>query len=162
MSAEKCCFLVMGVTASGKSTVGSLLAKEIGACFIEADELHSEKNLIKMSSGQPLTDLDRHDWLLKIKAKVDQKFGSENIVIACSALKQKYRDLLGAERYQLVYLKINKSTARKRVNGRSGHFMPASLINSQFAILEEPANALTFDHATKPDEIVKKILGNRC
>ena len=80
MSAEKCCFLVMGVTASGKSTVGSLLAKEIGAYFIEADELHSEKNLKKMSSGKPLTDLDRHDWLLKIKAEVDQKFGAENIV----------------------------------------------------------------------------------
>mgnify|MGYP006241153685 CR=1 FL=1 len=162
MSAEKCCFLVMGVTASGKSTVGSLLAKEIGAYFIEADKLHSKKNLKKMSSGKALTDLDRHDWLLKIKAKVDQKFGAENIVIACSALKQKYRELLGAERYQLVYLKINKITAKKRLNDRLGHFMPLSLINSQFAILEEPANALTFDHAMEPEEIIRKILKNKC
>ena len=161
MCSEKYCFLVMGVTASGKSTVGSLLAKKIGAYFIEADELHTKKNLNKMSSGKPLTDSDRYDWLLKIKAKVDKKFGAENIVIACSALKQKYRELLGAERYQLVYLKIDESTARKRLSDRVGHFMPASLIDSQFAILEEPVNALTFDHGMEPADIIDMILRSK-
>ena len=98
---------------------------------------------------------------MELLEALSEKFGAENIVIACSALKQKYRELLGAERYQLVYLKIDESTARKRLSDRVGHFMPASLIDSQFAILEEPVNALTFDHGMEPADIIDMILRSK-
>ena len=149
--------LIMGVAGSGKTTVAKLLSKKINAFLIEADDYHSKKNIDKMSAGIPLNDDDRYDWLIKIKEEIDKRKKIQNLVVACSALKEKYRSILNIKEDYLVYLKITKKTAKTRIKNRKDHFMPDSLVNSQFAILEEPNVCITLDETLKPDEIITHL-----
>ena len=138
--------LVMGVSGSGKTTVGRALANKLGWRFVEGDDLHPAANVAKMHSGIPLNDDDRRPWLDRIADEMRRINGAgENAVIACSALKAAYRDRLaqGGD-MRLVYLKGDAATIEPRVAHRR-HFMPASLLPSQFATLEEPKDAIVVD-----------------
>jgi len=147
--------VVMGVAGCGKSVVGTALAAALGAIFIEGDRLHPPENVARMARGEPLTDQLREGWLdaigERIRASLD---GGQGVVAACSALKRGYRERLSGfcNDILFLYLEIDPVTARRRVGNRKGHFMPASLVDSQFAILEPPTadeRALTLD-ATRP------------
>ena len=151
-------FLIMGVAGSGKTTIAQKLTEEINAFLIEADDYHSKNNIKKMSSGIPLNDEDRYDWLVKIREEIIKRQKTQNLVVTCSALKEKYRSILNVKNYYLVYLKINKETARKRINNRRDHFMPDSLVESQFSILEEPKKAITLDQSLNPDEMINQLM----
>ena len=151
-------FLIMGVAGSGKTTIAKKITEEINAFLIEADDYHSKNNIKKMSSGIPLNDEDRYDWLVKIREEIIKRQKTQNLVVTCSALKEKYRSILNVKNYYLVYLKINKETARKRINNRRDHFMPDSLVESQFSILEEPKKAITLDQSLNPDEMVNQLM----
>ena len=151
-------FLIMGVAGSGKTTIAQKLTEKINAFLIEADDYHSKNNIKKMSSGIPLNDEDRYDWLVKIKEEIIKRQKTQNLVVTCSALKEKYRSILNVKNYYLVYLKINKESARKRINNRRDHFMPDSLVESQFSILEEPKKAITLDQSLNPDEMVNQLM----
>ena len=151
-------FLLMGVAGSGKTTIAQKLTEEINAFLIEADDYHSKNNIKKMSSGIPLNDEDRYDWLIKIREEIIKRQKTQNLVVTCSALKEKYRSILNVKNYYLVYLKINKETARKRINNRRDHFMPDSLVESQVSILEEPKKAITLDQSLNPDEMVNQLM----
>jgi gluconokinase len=139
--------LLMGVSGSGKSTVGPALAAELNWPFLDADTLHPQANVAKMASGIPLTDADRWPWFDRIVAEMRRYAAAgKNIVIACSALKQAYRDRLASGgSLRVVYLKGDAETIAPRLAERRGHFMPPSLLASQFATLEEPANAIVVD-----------------
>jgi gluconokinase len=150
----------MGVAGSGKSVVGAALAEALGARFIEGDRLHPPENVERMASGLPLTDADREGWLDTIGREVARAASRrEGAVAACSALKRVYRDRLRGHcaTIAFVHLQIDPATARQRVSGRKGHFMPASLVESQFAALEPPAadeEILTLDASRPVAEIV--------
>lgn len=160
----------MGVAGCGKSAVGIALAAALGVTFIEGDRLHPPENVARMASGEPLTDKLREGWLdaigERIAASVEQ---GQGVVAACSALKGSYRERLSGFCPEIVflYLEIDAATARRRVGSRKGHFMPASLVDSQFAILEPPAayeRALTLDATRSVGELVaaavRKIRGS--
>ena len=139
--------LLMGVSGSGKSTVGPVLAAELNWPFLDADTLHPPANVAKMASGIPLTDADRWPWFDRIVAEMRRYAAAgKNVVIACSALKQAYRDrLAGGGSVRVVYLKGDAETIAPRLAWRRGHFMPPSLLASQFATLEGPDNAIVVD-----------------
>ncbi|TPL95710.1 gluconokinase [Mesorhizobium sp. B2-3-12] len=152
--------VVMGVAGCGKSAVGIALAAALDALFIEGDRLHPPENVARMARGEPLTDQLREGWLDAIGKQIAASAGKvQGVVAACSALKRGYRERLRGFCPDIVflYLEIDPATARRRVGNRKGHFMPASLVDSQFAILEPPEadeRALTLD-ATRPvDELV--------
>jgi gluconokinase len=131
--------LVMGVSGSGKSTVGELLARRLGTPFVDADSLHPAANLAKMTAGLPLTDADRAPWLDLVAAQIAAWGRAQSGgVIACSALKRAYRARLAAPGLQTIYLQEAPETVRARLNQRQGHFMPAALVDSQFEALEVP------------------------
>jgi gluconokinase len=151
--------VIIGVSASGKSTVGRLLAAHLGWTFYEGDDFHSKANVQKMRRGVPLNDQDRTPWLKAIRklirAAVDR---GENIVIACSALKKSYRRMLQVNRHVIfIYLKANSALIRQRLKKRIGHFMNPKLIDSQFETLETPRAALQIDAGLAPAEIVRLI-----
>ena len=152
------CVLIMGLPGSGKTTVAKILSKQLKAVFIEADDHHSIQNIIKMSKGHPLTDLDRKKWLSSILNKARESLKSQNVVIACSALKEKYRKSLISLNFQLVYLKIEHDVALRRILKRKKHFMPPSLLESQIKILEEPKKALEIDSNLKVKQISEIII----
>jgi gluconokinase len=129
--------VVMGVAGCGKTSVGRLLATELGASFIEADELHPPANKEKMSRGTPLTDEDRRPWLEEIAGRI-RDHADQGVVVACSALKRSYRDILrgGHAGTFFLHLELDRDTATRRVGSRPGHFMPAALVASQFEALE--------------------------
>jgi gluconokinase len=147
--------VVMGVAGCGKSAVGEALAAALDAVFVEGDRLHPPENVARMASGEPLTDALREGWLDAIGRRIGGSVDSgQGVVAACSALKRSYRERLRGFCHDIVflYLEIDPATAKRRVGARQGHFMPASLVDSQFATLEAPAadeNALTLD-ATRP------------
>ena len=149
--------LIMGVAGCGKTSIGSLLSKKTKSFFLEGDNFHSEKNIKKMSSGIPLNDTDRMDWLEAIKLETIKQLHYNNVIIACSALKDMYREKLKLNNSILIYLRIDKKTAESRLLKRKDHFMPSSLIKSQFDILEEPMSAIKYNHNLKVDYIVKDI-----
>ena len=151
-------FLIMGVAASGKTTIAEKLTEKINGFLIEGDDYHTKKNIYKMSSGVPLNDSDRYEWLIKIKNEILKRNKKQNLVVTCSALKEKYRTLLGPQNFNLVYLKVSKKTARQRIKSRQGHFMPDSLVDSQFAILEEPQKSIVLDESLNTNEMVKKLV----
>ena len=133
--------VVMGVTGCGKTAVGEAIARRLGWLFVEGDRLHPVENVAKMSRGEPLTDADRAGWLDAIGAAIaDGIAGGNGVVAACSALKRRYRDRLRSFEPNIlfVHLAIDRETAWQRVSSRKGHFMPASLVDSQFAALEPP------------------------
>ncbi|MHB1171926.1 MAG: gluconokinase [Lacisediminihabitans sp.] len=152
-SPEMPLILVMGVSGSGKSTVGQLLADRLGVPFADADELHPAANVAKMAAGHPLTDEDRWPWLAKVGAALSAAERT-GLVIACSALKRSYRDAILAEEPQtrFVYLEGSRELLQSRVSNRPGHFMPASLLDSQLAALEpltadEPGITVSVDQS---------------
>jgi carbohydrate kinase (thermoresistant glucokinase family) len=133
--------VLMGVAGSGKTTVGQLLAARLGWTFLDADWLHPEANVRKMRSGLPLTDEDRWPWLNAIAERIDTlRNEGSRVVVACSALRRAYRNVLvdGHGDVRLAYLEGAAATLHERLRGRDGHFMPASLLDSQFAALEAP------------------------
>ena len=152
------CILIMGLPGSGKTTVGKILTKRLKAVFIDADDHHSVQNIIKMSNSYPLNDRDRKEWLLSILNKARQNLKSKNVVIACSALKEKYRKSLISLNFQLVYLKIEHDVALRRILKRKKHFMHPSLLESQIKILEEPKKALEIDSNLKVNQISEIIV----
>jgi gluconokinase len=151
--------ILMGVTGAGKTTVGSLLARQLGWEFADADDFHSAANIEKMHQGKALTDTDRAPWLQSLGDRILQWINSgENAVLACSALKEGYRrELSVSDEVKWVYLKGNPEVIRRRVSGRLGHFAGASLLASQIADLEEPSNAIVIDVEETPEEIVARI-----
>jgi gluconokinase len=157
--------LVMGVSGSGKTVVGRLLATAIGWTFRDADDLHPPENVARMRSGQPLTDADREPWLQSLAAVVDAALASSGpgLVLACSALKRSYRDRLRVAdpRVKLVHLTGPETILRERISARVGHYMPASLLTSQLATLEPPEaaeRALVIDVIDPPESIAARIL----
>lgn len=154
----------MGVAGSGKSTIGAAFARPLDVPFVEGDVYHPASNVQRMSLGIPLTDEDRTPWLraLGIRLREASDSGS-GLVMSCSALKRAYRDLLRAEAgpLQFIYLKGEPALIAERLAGRSGHFMPASLLESQFATLEEPApneHVWICDVRRTPEEIVADLV----
>lgn len=133
--------ILMGVSGSGKSTIGAAVAREIKAKFIDGDDLHPRANIQKMASGQPLNDDDRAPWLQRLNdAAYSLNHKNESGIIVCSALKRRYRDLLRKDNDNMVfiYLKGSFEVILARLQARSGHFMPTDLLKSQFDALEEP------------------------
>jgi gluconokinase len=149
--------VVMGVSGSGKTTVGQLLASRLGVPYAEADEFHPESNVAKMAAGTPLTDEDRWPWLRAIAAWIAER-GSQGGVVTCSALKRRYRDLLrDGGPVWFLHLDGDRALIASRIAARTGHFMPPALLDSQIADLEplgadEPG--LVVDVGGTPDEIV--------
>jgi gluconokinase len=137
--------VVMGVAGSGKTTHGRALASALGWDFADADDFHPPANVAKMSAGSPLTDADRAPWLASLRAEIERRLAAEKpFVLACSALKQAYRDALWADRprMRLVFLDGPRELLAQRLASRSGHYMPAALLESQLADLEVPADAV--------------------
>ena len=158
-------YVVMGVSGSGKSLIGAAFARALGVEFVEGDSYHPPENVAKMASGIPLRDEDREGWLHALAARlgVARRAGT-GLVLACSALKRSYRDLLraesGAPDLRFVYLRGERSLIAERLAHRSGHFWPASLLNSQFDALEEPApdeRVWVCDVAHPPEDIVAHL-----
>jgi gluconokinase len=152
--------IVMGVEGSGKTTIGQLLAQQLGWKFADADEFHSSANVEKMQQGIPLTDADRAGWLTAIHdAAVRWETEGMNAVITCSALKNSYRQQIeaGTKNLKFVYLRGSYELIAKRLSERKGHFAKGNLLASQFATLEEPKNVLTVDITPAPEVIVQEI-----
>jgi carbohydrate kinase (thermoresistant glucokinase family) len=151
--------IIMGVAGSGKTTIGSLLAKELDWAFYDADDFHSESNRAKMSQGIPLTDEDRADWLISLRELITQNIRqNKSAILACSALKNSYRNMLEVdEQVKFVHLHGTYEQIKTRLNTRTGHFMSAGMLDSQFQTLEEPENALTVDIKNTPKDILAII-----
>jgi len=154
--------IVFGVSGAGKTTVGKLLAQELGWQFLEADDFHSAANIVKMRSGRPLTDEDRWPWLDRLRDQIEQLLSAgENAVLACSALKRAYRDRLRvSDEVKFVFLRGDYALVEKQLRSRRGHFMNAGLLQSQFDELEEPQadeRAITVALGRAPEEIVEEI-----
>lgn len=153
--------ILMGVSGCGKTTVGRLLAERLGWEFLDGDNFHPPDNVTKMSRGTPLTDADRAGWLDRLAGLITESLQQgRSVVLACSALKQSYRDRLtvspGSVRF--VYLKGSRELIGSRLLERAGHFMPPGLLESQFKDLEEPGNALVVDIRLSPEENVELII----
>ena len=151
---------IMGVSGVGKTTIGKLLAEALPLRFIDADDYHSASNKIKMQQGIPLTDEDRLPWLQSLNGIAKIEAQHAGAVVACSALKEQYRTILseGLHKPIWIYLHAQPEIIKKRVSARKDHFMPASLLPSQFAALEEPKVAIRIDSRLPPAAIVLEIL----
>jgi gluconokinase len=156
--------VLMGVTGSGKTTVGELLARQLSWRFFDGDDFHSAANIQKMSRGTPLSDEDRLPWLNALRETIRATMNrGENAVIACSALRRSYRQRLQiSTEVAFVYLKANASLVRDRLAKRRGHFMNRELVQSQFDSLEEPEAALQINASLSPVEIVQQIRNRLC
>jgi gluconokinase len=153
--------LLMGVTASGKSTVGRILAERLGWPFFDGDDFHPPANIEKMSHGIPLTDEDRAPWLAALhQVLADHEQRGVSAIVASSALKERYRHVLldGLHTVRLVYLKGDPAVLQARLDSRVGHFMPKTMLPSQMAALEEPADAFVADAGQTPEAIAEKII----
>src|SRR5437773_3107763 len=155
----------MGVSGSGKTTIGARLARALGSEFVEGDDLHPPENVKRMTAGIPLTDDDRRGWLLAIAARLrEAKRARIGLVVSCSALKRSYRDLLrsvGETEVRFVYLAGSRALLAERLAQRRGHFMPPSLLECQLSILEEPSpdeGAWVCDISQAPDAIVADLV----
>ncbi len=150
----------MGVSGSGKSTIGKLLAQELNIPFFDGDDFHSKNNIKKMANGQPLNDEDRQDWLEALNDLAKKQLTKNSCIIVCSALKQTYRDILSFDiesKTKWVYLSGSFNQIYNRINKRPDHFMPSELLQSQFNILENPKKALQIDISLAPENIIKTI-----
>jgi len=151
--------VVMGVTGSGKTTIGNLLARRLGWEFADADDFHSPANKEKMHKGIPLTDADRLPWLAAMHDQIAKWVAlKQNVALACSALKQSYRQLLwNGPEVRFVYLKGSYELIAERLRARKGHFADGHILAGQFAGLEEPSDAVVVDIGVSPEEIVDEI-----
>jgi gluconokinase len=155
--------ILMGVTGVGKTTVGQILAAKTGWPLYDADAYHSPANVEKMRAGIPLTDDDRWPWLDRLNALLrEAESRGESAILACSALKQRYRDRLqqGLRSVRWVYLKGDIELIRSRLRERKGHYMNPALLQSQFDALEPPSGALIVDVADEPEALVQQVLGS--
>src|ERR1700710_2321231 len=140
--------ILMGVSGSGKTTIGARLAQDLGWRFLDADDFHPPENIRKMTAGEPLTDEDRQPWIERLRREIAAALAApESITLACSALSVASRSRLAvdANRVRFVYLKGTLALIRQRLRNRSGHFMKDNMLASQFAALEEPSDALVVD-----------------
>lgn len=151
--------IIMGVAGAGKTTVGGVLARKLGWSFYDADDFHPKENIEKINKGIPLTDEDRLPWLLAIRDLI--RGLNEPAVIACSALKQTYRDYLKEENKEVefVYLKGSGDLIRHRLEERKGHFAGLEILGGQLEALEEPENVLTEGVDQDPESIAEDIIG---
>jgi gluconokinase len=153
--------IFMGVSGTGKSTVAHLFAQRTGARFHEGDVLHPKENIEKMRKGQPLTDEDRAGWLKTLRKLIQESIQRDELAaFTCSALKASYRQILKGDDQNVYFVHVTatREELEKRMKNRPGHFMPASLLDSQLATLEPPTDAYTFDAELKPNEIVTKLI----
>jgi gluconokinase len=157
-------FVVMGVSGSGKTAIGAGLARALAIEFVEGDDYHSAENVKRMASGIPLTDDDRAQWLRALAARLHEaKDAGTGLVISCSALKRSYRDILraAASDVRFVFLRGQRSLVAERLAGRRGHYMPPTLLDSQFAILEKPSpdeDAWVCDIRESPEDLVASLV----
>ena len=154
--------IIWGVAGAGKTTIGKLLAEQLGWKFYEGDDFHPRANIEKMARGVPLTDEDRQPWLQKLRDLIERSLTSDkNAILACSALKKKYRDQLRMnENVKFVFLRGDRKRIAEQIKHRGGHFFDPKLLDSQFSDLEEPEpseNALSFEIGSAPHELVEKI-----
>jgi gluconokinase len=154
--------VLMGVTASGKTTVGRLLAQQLGWKFFEGDDFHSPASIEKMRQGVPLNDADREPWLKALRDTIRSRVvQGKHAVVACSALKRSYRRMLQVDRdVVFVYLKTDIDLIRRRTQHRTGHFMNPGLVKSQFEALEEPKTGIMINANLNPAKIVRLIRGH--
>jgi gluconokinase/shikimate kinase len=154
----------MGVSGAGKSSVAALLAGRLGWPFAEGDDMHPQANIDKMAAGHPLDDADRWPWLAQVAAWIDARVAEgAGGIVTCSALKRRYRDVLGGPGVLFVYLTSSKDQIAERLLARHGHFMPAALLDSQFAALEPPGpeeGALTIEVSGTAQDTAAKILAH--
>lgn len=153
--------VVMGVSGTGKSTIGRMLASRLNWDFYEGDDFHPQSNIEKMKQGIPLTDDDRAGWLTAIANQISQlELQNRDGVVTCSALKEKYRQKLtdAAPDVQFVFLHGSYELISERLATRKGHFMTSKLLQSQLETLEEPKNALKFDVTESPEKIIERIM----
>ena len=167
-------YVVMGVSGSGKSLIGEALSRALGVAFVEGDAYHPPENVARMAGGIPLTDADRQGWLAALAARIGEaKRAGVGLVVSCSALKRSYRDILragagkdadagdSAADVRFIFLKGSRDLIAARLAGRSGHFMPPSLLDSPFATLEEPSpdeHAWVCDITEAPESIVADLV----
>ena len=152
---------IMGVTGVGKSTIGKLIATQLNIPFFDGDDFHPQENIDKMSKGMALNDTDREGWLHSLNALAKNQLETTSCVIACSALKSKYRDILNSsikDQVKWVHLSGTFECISERMKNRKDHFMPVDLLNSQLAILENPSDAIQIDIKLSPNEIIKKVM----
>ena len=154
-------FLIMGVSGSGKTTVGEALAQKLGWDFFDADDFHPPENITKMINGIPLSDSDRAPWLASLHQLLASTLKSNrHPILACSALKEKYRAKLlnGLEGVGIIYLAGNYDLIWSRMSAREGHFMRPEMLRGQFAALEEPENVFALDVSMSVEEMIDKIM----
>ena len=157
-------YVVMGVSGSGKSLIGSALARELAVAFVDGDDYHSAENVRRMAAGIALTDENRAEWLRTLAARIaEADRNGDGLVVACSALKRSYRDVLraAAPGLRFILLEGPRDLIAERMRTRRGHYMPASLLDSQLATLEKPASdedAVVVDIARSPQEIVANLV----
>lgn len=151
---------IMGVSGSGKTTIGKLVSEKTGIPFFDADDFHSTQNKEKMKAGIPLTDADRLPWLKSIHQKALEQSKIKGAIIACSALKEKYRLILnaGIDSFEWIFLEGDILLIKERMSKRKNHFMPVQLLKSQFESLQIPENAFRVNIKNNPDVIVAKII----
>jgi gluconokinase len=159
--------IIYGVSGAGKTTIGRLLARELGWHFVEADDFHPAANIEKMHSGRPLTDEDRWPWLDRLRKQIKRSLvARENSVVACSALKRAYRERLRVRgEVKFVFLRGDYALIEAQLSQRRGHFMNPALLRSQFADLEEPKtdeDVLTIELGRTPQELVEEIKTKLC
>ncbi|MRH99842.1 adenylyl-sulfate kinase [Kriegella sp. EG-1] len=153
-------YIVMGVSGCGKSTISQLLANTLDLPYFDGDDFHPEENVFKMSKGHPLNDEDRQAWLIALNELAINHI-NKGAIIACSALKEKYRDILRKsinDEIKFIYLEGTFDEINQRMQARKGHFMPAGLLKSQFETLEPPKTAIKVSIVGTPEEIVQNIL----
>ena len=153
--------VLMGVSGSGKTTIGELLAQRLGWPYLDADDFHPPANVEKMRSGTPLTDADRGPWLDRMNGMLRERaVAGQSVVLGCSALRQVYRDRLGSGLADVrwVHLQGSFELIQARLQGRQHRYMPASLLQSQFTTLETPQDALAVDIGGTPDQIIGRII----
>lgn len=158
---KPCVIYIMGVSGSGKTTIGLRLSEGIGIPFFDADDFHPAANKEKMKAGKPLEDADRQGWLESLNALAKNEGKKAGAIIACSALKERYRDILAAGitvPVHWIFLEGNFSLIQERMKARKEHFMPPALLQSQFETLEQPHDAIVADIAKSPAEIVDDII----
>ena len=152
--------ILVGVSGCGKTTIGIELSKRVGCLFLDGDDFHPETNIEKMSGCIPLTEEDRAPWLSTLRCKIEQHLDSgENLVLACSALSRKSRDILRGNNndVRFVYLQGSKELIGQRLQDRKGHFMSSDLLDSQFDVLQEPESAIIACITQNPQQIVAQV-----